>query len=51
MIPKQPVDEELKKTSCMTDGHRKSFKDVLKHNLNQYDRVVNISEAQTYAPV
>lgn len=43
--------EELKKTNCATDGHKKSFKGMLKHNLNQYDRAVNIREAQTYAPV
>lgn len=49
-IPEQPVYEELKKTSCTTDGHKKSFKDMLKYNLNQYDRV-NISEAQTRTPM
>lgn len=30
---KIPVYEWLKKTSCTTDGHKKSFKDVLKHTL------------------
>lgn len=28
---------------------KKSFKDMLKHNLNQYDRAVNIREAAAYS--